>query len=316
MKINPENILINKGEIDKFNFFLITGNEDSLIEKIKKIFIESLKNKNYNEVIEVEKAKVGVDFFNKSTDSLFEKNKIFVCRNPKEIDIKNIENLSNNDKIIIIDKRIKTHSPIKKYFDTNSSSISTACYNMAPDFKKNIANHFFKKNNIKLEQDAFLYLIDKTENKYLIFESELEKIINFGEKKICLKDIKRLLTRRKNEDFDSIFFLLLRPSKEIVIETQSNIRAIGDSYALLQRVKFYFDLFLESNNRANAEKLLPGYLFMEKEKFLSIYGSLSKPKIALALMLIKKTELLLRKNGSHYLSITQRFLLNLKKNIN
>ncbi len=54
---------------------------------------------------------------------------------------------------------------------------------------------------------------------------------------------------------------------------------------------------------------------MQKNKFAEIYKKLNYERISKIIVLIKKTEILLRKNTEMQLIITQRFLLNLKKTI-
>ena len=54
---------------------------------------------------------------------------------------------------------------------------------------------------------------------------------------------------------------------------------------------------------------------MKKDKFVEIYKKLNYERISKIVILIKKTEILLRKNTAMHTIITQRFLLNLKKTI-
>ena len=61
--------------------------------------------------------------------------------------------------------------------------------------------------------------------------------------------------------------------------------------------------------------VFPKYLFMKKDKFVEIYKKLNYDRISRIIILIKKTEILLRKNTAMHLIIIQRFLLNLKKTI-
>ena len=70
---------------------------------------------------------------------------------------------------------------------------------------------------------------------------------------------------------------------------------------------------IENVNDIN--KVFPKYLFMKKDKFIEIYKKLNYERISRIIVLIKKTEILLRKNTTMHLIITQRFLLNLKKTI-
>ena len=70
---------------------------------------------------------------------------------------------------------------------------------------------------------------------------------------------------------------------------------------------------VENVNEINI--VFPKYLFMKKDKFIEIYKKLNYERISRIIVLIKKTEILLRKNTTMHLIITQRFLLNLKKTI-
>ena len=64
-----------------------------------------------------------------------------------------------------------------------------------------------------------------------------------------------------------------------------------------------------------ASSSLPKYLFREKDKLNLMIRKLNQPRIIVINNIIKKTEILLRKNNSMYLIIVQRFLLNLRKNL-
>ena len=61
------------------------------------------------------------------------------------------------------------------------------------------------------------------------------------------------------------------------------------------------------------DKHLPKYLFMKKDAFREIIKKISSNKIIEMTQLVQKTEVLLRKNSSLYLEITQRFLLNFSR---
>ena len=67
------------------------------------------------------------------------------------------------------------------------------------------------------------------------------------------------------------------------------------------------------NVNVSTDKYLPKYLFMKKDAFKEILKNISLNKIAKITQLIQKTEVLLRKNSSHYFEITQRFILNFSK---
>ena len=140
-------------------------------------------------------------------------------------------------------------------------------------------------------------------------------IINFDNKKITLNDLVSLVSKNSNEDIDKLFFTILSPQKEIIYTSLANINSSGDSFVLVQRIKYYLNLIMSIENVNDINIVFPKYLFMKKDKFVEIYKKLNHERISKIIILIKKTEILLRKNTAMHLIITQRFLLNLKKTI-
>ena len=125
-----------------------------------------------------------------------------------------------------------------------------------------------------------------------------------------------LISNKNNEDFDGLFFSVLTTQKNIIYQTLNSIGSSSDSYILIQRIKFYVNLLLKSSDINEANQILPKYLFMQKQKFISIYQKLTPNKILSILALLKKTEIMLRKNSDLHLPIIQRFLLNIRRAIN
>ncbi len=149
----------------------------------------------------------------------------------------------------------------------------------------------------------------------MLFENEITKIINFNNKKIILNDLISLISKNLNDDIDKLFFNILSPQKEIIYTSLANINSSADSFFLVQRVKYYLNLIMSIDNLSDINTVFPKYLFMKKDKFVEIYKKLNYEKISKIIILIKKTEILLRKNTTMHLIIIQRFLLNLKKTI-
>jgi len=175
--------------------------------------------------------------------------------------------------------------------------------------------HHLKLNKIEIEKDAYWYFIDNSDDRYMLFENEITKIISFNNKKIILKDLIPLISKSSNEDIDKLFFTILSPQKEIIYTSLENINSSGDSFFLVQRIKYYLNLIISVENVNEINIVFPKYLFMQKDKFVEIYKKLNYERISKIIVLIKKTEILLRKNTAMHLIITQRFLLNLKKTI-
>ena len=316
MKIRPEDIAIGKYSINKNNsFFLLCGNEDTFINKINELIINELK---INDFFEIVKTNEDVDFRSSlisNTGSLFSEKKIFVLHNQK-LDLDFIKKIDlTNKAIIIIDKKIKNSSKIKTYIEDHPDHICITCYKLSRENKKRILEHHLRLNKIEIEKDAYWFFIDNSDDRYMLFENEITKIINFNNKKITLNDLISLVSKNSNDDIDKLFFTILSPQKEIIYTSLTNINSSGDSFFLVQRIKYYLNLIMSIDNVNDINKFFPKYLFMKKDKFVEIYKRLNYERISKIISLIKKTEILLRKNTAMHLIITQRFLLNLKKTI-
>ena len=316
MKVKPEDIAIGRHSVNKNNsLFLLCGNEDTYIDKINELIINGLKTYNYLEIVKINE---NVDLQSKlifNTGSLFSEKKIFVLYNQK-LDLDIIKKIDLTDKvIIIIDKKIKNSSKIKKYIEAHPDHICITCYKLSRESKKGIFEHRLKLNKIEIEKDAYWYFIDNSDDRYMLFENEIIKIINFNNKKVVLKDLVSLISKNSNEDIDRLFFTILSPQKEIIYTSLANINSSGDSFFLVQRIKYYLNLIMSIESANEINRVFPKYLFMQKDKFAEIYKKLNYERISKIIVLIKKTEILLRKNTAMHLIIIQRFLLNLKKTI-
>ena len=316
MRVRPEDIAIERYSINKNSgFFLLCGNEDTFIDKINELIINELKANNYLEVVKIYENVDLQSTLTSNTGSLFSEKKIFVLYNQK-LDLDIIKKIDLTDKVvIIIDKKIKNSSKIKKYIEAHPDHICITCYKLSRESKKEILEHHLKLNKIEIEKDAYWYFIDNSDDRYMLFENEIIKIINFNNKKIILNDLISLISKNSNEDIDKLFFTILSPQKEIIYTSLANINSSGDSFFLVQRIKYYLNLIISVENVNEINMVFPKYLFMQKDKFVEIYKKLNYERISKIIILIKKTEILLRKNTAMHLIITQRFLLNLKKTI-
>ena len=317
MRVRPEEIILEKHSIDEKNsFFLLCGNEDTFINKINELIISKLKKNGYPEVIKINENVDLESTLISNTASLFSEKKIFVLNNQTKLDLDAIKKIDlTNKTIIIIDKKIKNSSKIKTYVESHPNHLCITCYKLSRESKKGILEYYLKLNKIEIERDAYWYFVDSSDDRYMLFENEITKIINFDSKKIVLNDLISLISKNSNEDIDKLFFTILSPQKEIIYTSLANINSSGDSFVLVQRIKYYVNLIMSIENVNDINIVFPKYLFMKKDKFIEIYKKLNYERISKIIILIKKTEILLRKNTAMHLIITQRFLLNLKKTI-
>ena len=147
-------------------------------------------------------------------------------------------------------------------------------------------------------------------------ENEINKLLFLTGSSFGVRELRKVISKNETDEIEKLFFLLNEPSKKIINQTNMVILSSSNSYTLLQRIKFFLDILLESDSVSDVNKLFPKYLFRDRENFIRIFKKNNSEKNLVVLSLIKKTELLLRKNDSLFLPITQRFLLNIKKTLN
>ena len=326
MKINAQNFLSSLKNTSFQNvIFFISGNDVSFIASIERIITKKLKDIDVIVGIKTEN-KSGLEFedFNCPTETLFNSGTLIIHKNFKKIDISKIKEVNLELKTIILSSESTKKLPkVKKYFDDHKTFYSIVCYELTKEYKKNLINGFLSSNNISVETSAYWYLLENTNDKYQLLINELEKIKTYADKEISLTEIKYLLSDQQNFDIDGLFFLILSSAQNIIIKTNKLIQNSGDAYAVLQRVKFFhsltipaYEAYKKTNRVSDAEIFLPKYLFIIREKFINLILKTNQKKIIEMQNLIKKSEILLRKNENMYLIIAQRLLLNLRKNFN
>ena len=102
MKIDPINILLNKAFTPDKKFYFISGNEKTLMEKIKSKIIESFQKKSNIQIKTIDTIN---DFVNES--GLFETKSIFVVNGLKGIDIENLNIIKASNYNFIFLQKIK-----------------------------------------------------------------------------------------------------------------------------------------------------------------------------------------------------------------
>ena len=314
MRLNPESIIFDReGTNLKNNFYLISGNEETLIFSMQKKLTDVFKKRGYEEVIALEGEKIIGKSVSDLNPSLFSNSKIIIHKNPKDFDFKYFEGVEGgNTVVIIVYTNLKNPNKIKKEFETRPDCTSISCYDITKDFKKKLLDNFMRENKIKIDGGGYWFLLENSPNSYALFANELEKIKNYGMHELSIKNIRLLLSGViDNRDFDTLFFLCASSKNLTVKKTRYILQSNADAYLLLQRIKFYLDLLSKKVVEPEKASLLPPYLFKHKASFADMIKNINKEKVIKMFYLVNKTELLLRKNSSVYFIIMQRCLLNL-----
>ena len=308
MKINYLNILINQSSFLNKKFYFISGNEKTLMEKIKMIIVEGFKKKENVQIKNLDTVSGFVDEI-----GLFGGKNIYIVNGNKGIDKESLNNLKlSESNFIFFQENSQKIKKIKNLFSADKDSYLIDCYEIDKDSKIKILNEFLRVNKLKISQDVYWFLIDKLENKYAFFEKNLIKILDLDEKDLTVDKIKKILTI---DEFgkEKIFFNLLQKNKEIIALYRDKIVNNSDVNELYYYSKFFCQMIIDCNSEEEYKKKIPIYLFKEKNTLIDIYRKYNFKKKKMLLNLLSSTENVLRKESGLSLVFGLRFLLNIKR---
>ena len=308
MKINSLNMLINQTIFLDKKFYFISGNEKTLMEKIKSIIVEGYKLKENAQIKNIDSISDFVDEI-----GLFRDKNIYVVNGYKGIDKEALNNIRYSESnFIFLQENSQKIKKIKNLFSLDKDSYLIDCYELDKESKIKILNEFLKINKLKISQDVYWYLIDKLDNKYVFFEKNLIKVLELGEKNITMDKIKQVLTIDESGK-ERIFFSLLQKNKKIIELYRDKIINNSDVNEVYYYSKFFCQLIIDCNSEDEYKKRIPLYLFKEKNYLIDFYRKYNSKKKKLLLKLLSSTENILRKESGLSLVVGLRFLLNIKK---
>ena len=308
MKIDPISILLSENfKIDKKIYF-ISGNEKTLMQKIKATIVEKCQLDLNARITNIDTIK---DFVEEV--GLFENNNIFLGNGCKGIDERSLENIKKSQGIFIfIDENSQKIKKIKSLFNKDKDCYLIDCYEIERESRIKILKKFLSDNSLNISQEIYWLLVDKLESKYSFFENSLNKIVELEKKDLTFDNVKKLLTV-SDSGKERVFFNLLKKNKEIVSLYRDKIVSNTDVNEFYFYVKFLCQLIIESKSEEEYQKKIPVYLFKEKHKLIEIFRKYNLKKKKLLIRLLSSTENVLRKDSNLSLVFGLRFLLNIKK---
>ena len=308
MKIDSINILLNKTSALNKKFYFISGNEKTLMEKIKTIIVEGFKEKENFQIRNIDTISDFVDEV-----GLFGDKSIYIVSGNKGIDIEALDGLRlSENHFIFLQENSQKIKKIKNLFSVDRDSYLIDCYELDKDSKIKILNEFLRQHKLEISQDIYWFLIDKLDNKYIFFEKNLIKILELDKQEIILDKIKKILTVDESGK-ERVFFNLFQKNKQIVELYRDKIINNSDVNELYYYSKFFCQLIIDCNSEDEYKKKIPMYLFKEKNFLIDIYRKYNSKKKKMLLKLLSSTESVLRKESGLSLVVGLRFLLNIKK---
>ena len=309
MKIDPIDLLLKKDFTpSKKKFYFISGNEVTLIQKIKAIIIEK-----YHEF-----SKASLEYVESINDvsdgvGLFEDKKIFLIKNCTGLDESILNKFRETSGIIIF---IQENSPkikkIKNIFIKDRDSYVIDCYELNRDAKIKILNESLISSKIKIEKNLYWFLVERLGNRFGFFDDSLRKVLQLKQENINFVNIKKLISI--NEDGkDKLYFSILNKNRDIIGIYREKILTSSDVNELYYYCRFFCQLIIDSKNEDEYNKKIPMYLFKEKRFLIDIYRRFNLKKKKLLIELLSSTEKILRNENNLSLMSGLRFLLTIKK---
>lgn len=308
MKIDPIDFILKKDFNLKKNFYLISGNETTLMQKVfEKLgdYLADYELVNVNDIASID------SLLNES--ELFGKKKFYVCKNSKNLNEVALNNLKSDDYFIIF--LIENSPKIKKFKSLlikRDDSFVFDCYEIDKQTKTRVINNFIKEKNIKIDQDAYWALVENTDDRYIFFENDLQKIDFLNETVLDIKSINKIFSMNTHGK-EKIFFNLFKTNNQLVRMYNEKINTFSDLNDFYYHCKFFCFLIINNQKKTNFLEQIPVYLFKEKKFLEEVYSKFNQEKKIKLLSLMDKTESTLRKNNNLSVLIGLRFLLSFKK---
>ena len=306
MKIKPEFLLIKKNNIISKKI-LVTGSDEAYIDFITDFIIKIFREKNYfiDNSLKINKNIVG--------DLFSDKKVLFVLKNynSKWDELDDFE--SENHSILISSQNNKKINSIKQGFLKSKESMLIECYPLNRANKEVIIKDFVEKNNLKLSNDVFWYVVENFDNNYLLLSKQLEALSLFDSSINQIKDVERAVFIENKIEINKLIFHIFKKNKDLIDLFNKNILTQGDFYIFLNSLKLYLKIIVSTANKEDALVKFPKYLFNERDIFLKIYNNIGKAKVLKIYKNIWRIEWLVRKNPSLCLVVGLRFFINIKK---
>jgi len=308
MKIEPLDILLDEDFIPKTKLYLVSGNEVTLIQKVSEILVEKYKKKESIETSQINT----IDNF-VSEVGLFENRKLFLGKNCKGLNEKNLSKIDElSDVFIFIQENSQKIKSIKNFFIKNQDLCLIDCYELSREAKIKILNNKITKERINISDNIYWLLVDKLDNRYVFFESEMKKILELDGKYLTVENIKKLLSNNTS-GVERVFFNLLKKNNEIINIYREKITSNSEVNEFFYYCKYFCQQIIESKNEGEYTNIIPRYLFKEKNFLLNVYRKYNSRKKKILLKLLSSTEISLRTNGGLSMISGLRFLLKVKK---
>ncbi len=308
MKIDPVQFILDEKKSFNKNFYFITGNEITLMDKIKDCLV-----KHYCDLGSYKSEKINGINAIKNEVGLFENNKVYIVQEAKKFYQNELDALSiSSDIIIFFSENSPKNKELKSLSLKDERFVLFDCYELTKPQKVSILKKFLDNKNINIEQNIFWKILDSLDNKYGLLEKELDKINEFSSNNIDDELIEKIICKNSG-DTNKIFFELLKSNEEIINIFNRKITNQNELTDFFISTKILCNIIINSADEFSFSQNIPRYLFREKIFFISIFKKYNLDKKRMLINLLINAERDLRKNSGLSLAVGLRFFLNLRR---
>ena len=306
-----KNFEINKISLNKYNLFLLYGDNQGFKDEVTKKFCDE---KGLKGILYYEKEILSnlENFYNSiSIKSFFENEKIIIIKEATDKLKDIIENIfikkNEGTTIILHSGLLEKKSKLRNFFEKTKEVV---CIPFYPDEHKDlnkIAQEFFKSKDIRISQQTINLILDRANKSRQHLKSELEKIDIFAINKKNIKDtdIFKLTNLGKNYDIAELVETCLTKNqnklKRIMNENHfSNEDVIMILRIFLIKTKRLLNLSINNKTIKNVDETLTKYkppIFWKEKPFIKEQLRFwSETKLKKLIEEINQIELLTKKN--------------------
>tara|TARA_B100000795_G_scaffold262199_1_gene239803 strand:+ start:1079 stop:2074 length:996 start_codon:yes stop_codon:yes gene_type:complete len=323
---------LSKLKLNKYNFYLLYGDNEGLKEEI----IKNLFEKNYvDKIYRYEEREIldeKNDFFNSVlTKSFFDNEKLIIINRATDKVKVVIEELIEKDPqdilFILNSKNLEKKSVLRKLFEKEKKIVCAPCYEDNNQTLNSIITQFFRNKKIPISQQLINILIERSRGDRKNLNNELAKIEGFSlnKKNINLQEIIKLTNLADNYSASELVdnSLAKNTRKTLTILNENNysdedsIIIIRTLLAKLKRLVKIYELVDEKDNIEKAiSSFKPPIFWKDKLLITQQISSWNKDKIKSLIYESNKVELLIKRNSSIGKNLLSDFIINNSKKTN
>ena len=300
---------LKTNELDKFNNFLLYGENEGHKEEILKIIID--KKKNIFKYDEKDILRDKNKFYDSiSTQSFFESSKVIIINNSSEKLLEVLEVVTDRNysdiKLVVISGILEKKSKLRNYFEKNEDVACIAFYQDNPQNLLSIANFFFREKKIKVSQEILNKIVNKANGDRKNLKNELEKIQSYSlnKKQITSEVIDKLTNMNENNNVSELIDnCLAKNDKKLNFLINENNFIFEDTILIIRTflikakrlLKLKKELELNKNIEETILKSKPPIFWKDKELVKLQLKNWSVNQIEQLIIDINNTELLIKK---------------------